>query len=180
MIALSQIVLSPWIQKATCLIGKSRKIGGNMFRHQINTLGVLMDYKIIDSILLKAGVTHDVIEDFEGGLELLREVDDPEKDEVIELVLEVTYDKNKEAKEEFLKRILVSGSDKAKILKAADRIDNMTQLTVECFTDESIRNYAKQTEDLILPGIKALNPDMHQELCDLIKSRRGFCGNRRN
>lgn len=95
MIALSQIVLSPWIQKAISLIGKSRKIGGNMFRHQINTLGVLIDYKIIDSPLLKAGVTRDVVEDFKGGLELLREVDDPEKDQVIELVPEVTHDKKK-------------------------------------------------------------------------------------
>ena len=33
-----------------------------MFRHQISTMGILLDYKIIDPVLLKAAVIHDLFE----------------------------------------------------------------------------------------------------------------------
>ena len=63
MLQLKGIYLAPYIQLATALVGKSRHAGGNMFRHQIDTLGILIDYGYIDCVLLKASVIHDLIED---------------------------------------------------------------------------------------------------------------------
>ena len=45
------------------LIGVKRRGGSNMFRHQISTMGILLDYKIVDPVLLKAAVIHDLFED---------------------------------------------------------------------------------------------------------------------
>jgi len=33
-----------------------------MFRHQVSTLAILLDYKIFDPVLLKASVIHDLFE----------------------------------------------------------------------------------------------------------------------
>ena len=63
MIRLRETRLAPYIQLATLLIGKSRFGGGNMFRHQLDTMAILVDYSYIDSILLKAAIVHDVLED---------------------------------------------------------------------------------------------------------------------
>lgn len=41
------------MQIATYLIGKEREGGGNMFRHQVDTMGILIDYGYTDSVLLK-------------------------------------------------------------------------------------------------------------------------------
>ena len=60
---LKNIVLAPYMQLATGLIGKARHAGGNMFRHQMDTLAILIDYGYIDSVLLKASVVHDTVED---------------------------------------------------------------------------------------------------------------------
>ena len=55
--ALRNLVLAPYIIKATALIAVDRKVGGNQFRHCFSTLGILLDYKFYDnSILLKSEV----------------------------------------------------------------------------------------------------------------------------
>src|SRR5678815_3891146 len=61
--ALTDMTLAPYIVKAMALIGVRRKGGSNMFRHQISTMGILIDYKIVDPVLLKASVIHDLFED---------------------------------------------------------------------------------------------------------------------
>jgi len=63
MLQLKGMHIAPYIQLATALIGKTREGGGNMFRHQIDTMATLIDYGYIDSVLLKASVVHDLIED---------------------------------------------------------------------------------------------------------------------
>ena len=60
MLQLKNIYLAPYMQLATELIGKARHAGGNMFRHQIDTMAILIDYGYIDSVLLKAACVHDV------------------------------------------------------------------------------------------------------------------------
>ena len=60
---LAHITLAPYIVKAMALIGVKRRGGSNMFRHQISTMGILLDYKILDPVLLKAAVIHDLFED---------------------------------------------------------------------------------------------------------------------
>lgn len=88
--ALNEIHLAPYMEVATALIGKKRHAGGNMFRHQIDTMGILVDYGYIDSILLKASLIHDVIEDIPGfdKNEILKI--EPDSSKVYDLVLEVT------------------------------------------------------------------------------------------
>ena len=66
MLQLKELSLAPYIQLATALIGKSRHAGGNMFRRQIDTLGILIDYGYIDDVILKASLIHDLIEDVAG------------------------------------------------------------------------------------------------------------------
>ena len=56
MLQLRDMVLAPYMQLATGLIGKARHAGGNMFRHQMDTLAILIDYGYIDSVLLKASI----------------------------------------------------------------------------------------------------------------------------
>lgn len=76
---LSQINIAPYIQLGTTLITKSRKSGGNMFRHQMDTYSVLIDYGYIDSVLLKASVIHDCIEDIpDFDSNLIKNCDDTE------------------------------------------------------------------------------------------------------
>src|SRR3979409_107231 len=61
--ALRSLTLAPYIVKAMALIGVTRRSGSNMFRHQLSTMAILFDYKIIDPVLLKASVIHDLFED---------------------------------------------------------------------------------------------------------------------
>ena len=61
--SLGRITLAPYIVKAMALIGVRRRGGSNMFRHQISTMAILLDYKILDPVILKAAVIHDLFED---------------------------------------------------------------------------------------------------------------------
>ena len=56
MMQLRDMSFAPYMQLATGLIGKARHAGGNMFRHQMDTLAILIDYGYIDSVLLKASI----------------------------------------------------------------------------------------------------------------------------
>lgn len=60
---LIRLIVAPYIQKATALIGKARKVGGNQFRHMMPTFTILIDYHYTDHVLLKAALIHDLFED---------------------------------------------------------------------------------------------------------------------
>ncbi|MDR0569017.1 MAG: hypothetical protein LBG87_07430, partial [Spirochaetaceae bacterium] len=145
MLRLNGTHLAPYIQLATALIGKVREGGGNMFRHQLDTMATLIDYGYVDSVLLKASIVHDLIEDVpEFNHNILLSVD-YESPAVYDLVLEVTRFPG-ETKPEFLTRILENGSRQAKILKVADRISNMIALGfviktafIDRYTEETVR-----------------------------------------
>ncbi|MFC2129843.1 hypothetical protein ACFLSQ_00255 [Bacteroidota bacterium] len=167
---LAELVLAPYFQKATALIGMKRKVGGNQFRHAIATFGILIDYHITDPIILKASVIHDLFEDIEGYNP--DEIGDIDEDgpEVVALVYEVT--KRDEPKDEYLQRILNEGSIKAKILKAADRISNLTDLNKDIFDIEFITHYLDETEKYVYPIAEQVNHNMAIEIKDLIERRR--------
>jgi (p)ppGpp synthase/HD superfamily hydrolase len=169
---LKNLVLAPYILKATALIGVQRKVGGNQFRHCFSTLGILLDYKFFnDSVLLKASLLHDLLEDLpETQVDEIRWIDN-EGNQVVELVLEVTRQKG-ETKILFLQRILNTGSRRALLLKCADRISNLTDLHRDTHTDESISDYLDQTEKYVVPMAEKVNADMVIELTDLIVRRR--------
>ena len=172
MLRLKGIHIAPYIQVATNLIGKSRSGGGNMFRHQLDTMGILIDYSHIDSMLLKAAVVHDVLEDIPDFNHNWLLSIDYESSQVYELVREVTRIPN-ETKEEFLTRIFESGSWHAKILKVADRISNMISLG---FVNdmEFVKRYTLETEKHIFPMAEMVNRYMLMELEYLVKSRRKY------
>jgi len=173
---LKKICLAPYIMMATGLIGVSRKAGGNQFRHQFATLGILIDYKFLDDpVLLKAAVLHDLVEDFDGiyRLDEIRMIDE-DGPAVVDLILEVSKSKD-ETKEIYLDRILNTGTHRAKKLKCADRISNLTDLHLDSHTSGKIEHYLDQTEIYILPMAREVSHDFEREMIDLIIKRRILC-----
>jgi len=172
MLHMSGMHLVPYIQIATYLIGKSREAGGNMFRHQLDTMAILIDYGYIDSVLLKASLVHDVLEDIpEFNHNTLLRIDS-EAHAVYNLVQEVTR-RSGESKVEFLTRIRETGSHSAKVLKVADRISNMISLG---FLNnlEFVERYINETEQQVIPIAAEVSQYMLIELRDLIISRRRY------
>jgi len=169
---LKNLVLAPYILKATALISVQRDVGGNQFRHSFSTLGILLDYKFYThSILLKASLLHDLLEDLpETQVDEIRWIDSDGTD-VVKLVLEVTRKKD-ETKEEYLRRLLEHGSDNAMLLKCADRISNLTDLHRGIQSEQKISDYLDQTERYVIPMAGKVNADMLIELTDLVAKRR--------
>lgn len=169
---LRALVLAPYIIKATALIGRARHVGGNQFRHAFATLGILLDYKYFEnSVLLKASLVHDLFEDIPTtNRSILNHIDSDGK-RVTKLVLEMTKREN-EPKATYLKRILETGSENAKILKSADRISNLTDINRTIFTDSKISQYLDETEEYVVPMAQQINKNMVIELNDLIRKRR--------
>jgi len=172
MMQMSGTHLAPYIQVATALIGKSREGGGNMFRHQLDTMAILIDYGYIDSVLLKASIVHDLLEDIPDFNHNNLLSIDFESHAVYDLVLEVSR-RHGETKPDFLTRIRESGSNNAKILKVADRISNMISLG---FVNDLVfvSRYINETEQYILPIAEQVSQYMLAELKHLLKSRRRY------
>jgi len=175
---LSGAHLAPYIQLATALIGKSREGGGNMFRHQLDTMAILIDYNYIDSVLLKASVIHDILEDIEDYNHNNIVNIDYEGHDVLNLVREVTRRDN-ESKPDYLIRIRETGSRNAKILKVADRISNMISLGY-VNNREFVSRYTDETETYIYPIASEINRNMLKELGHLVESRRKYLDEFRN
>jgi len=178
--SLRALTLAPYIVKAMALIGVKRLGGSNMFRHQLSTMAILLDYKFIDPILLKAAVIHDLFEDAAGMPGVTREEIerlDADGPAVYSLVMEVTQrtvDGVRESKAAYLSRVMQQGSDRARVLKVADRISNITALG---FVHDAgfVRKYVDETRTYILPHVERINANMFRELSDLLISReRGY------
>ncbi|HNV67087.1 MAG TPA: hypothetical protein PK005_08400 [Bacteroidales bacterium] len=171
---LKNLVLAPYILKATALISVQRAVGGNQFRHCFSTLGILLDYKFFtDTVLLKASLLHDLLEDLpETQVDEIRCIDS-DGTNVVQLVLEVTKRKD-ETKEQYLQRLLEYGSRDALLLKCADRISNITDLHRDIQSEQKISDYLDQTEKYVIPMAKRVNNDMFIELTDLVAKRRGI------
>ena len=172
MLRLKGTHLAPYMQLATGLIGKTRSGGGNMFRHQLDTMGILIDYGYIDSVLLKASIVHDLLEDIPDFNHNLLLSIDYESHQVYELVREVTRIQG-ETKAAFLTRILESGSHNAKTLKVADRISNMISLGF-VNSMEFVSRYTEETVQYIFPVAEMVDKSMLKELQSLTESRRKY------
>jgi GTP pyrophosphokinase len=174
--SLGNITMAPYIVKAMALIGVKRRAGSNMFRHQIGTMAILLDYKIIDPVLLKAAVIHDLFESAAGMPGVTREEIiriDSDGPAVYDLVMEVTIrtvDGVREPKAEYLLRVMQTGSTRAKVLKLADRISNITALGF-VHDPAFVKRYLRETRACILPHAAQVNPDMFRELSDLVENR---------
>jgi GTP pyrophosphokinase len=131
---------------------------------------------MIDPVLLKASVIHDLFENaatMPGVSEEAIVNIDADGPEVFALVMEVTIrvvDGVREDKADYLRRIMQRGSRRAQLLKLADRISNLTALG---FVHDAafISRYLEETRTCILPFAEAVNPDMFRELSDLVANR---------
>ena len=174
--ALAGITLAPYIVKAMALIGVRRRAGSNMFRHQMSTLGILIDYRLIDPVLLKAAVIHDLFEDAPDMPGVTRdEINriDADGPAVYALVMEVTRRVTNgvaEPKPDYLLRVMTQGSTRARRLKLADRISNLYALGF-VHDPAFVRRYVEETRACILPYAAEVNADMFRELSDLVASR---------
>ena len=181
--SLRNLTLAPYIVKAMALIGVRRWAGSNMFRHQISTMGILLDYKIVDPVLLKAAVIHDLFEDapnMPGVSEEAITRIDADGPEVYALVMEVTIRTAggvREPKAEYLQRIMRTGSARARVLKLADRISNLTALGY-VHDPDFVKRYLVETRAFILPYAESVNPNMFRELSDLLANREQMLGGR--
>ena len=174
--ALRSLTLAPYIVKAMALIGVRRRSGSNMFRHQLSTMAILLDYKIVDPVLLKASVIHDLFENaanMPGVTEAEISRIDADGPAVYALVMEVTIrivNGVREAKSDYLLRIMLHGSPRAKLLKLADRISNITALGY-VHDVEFVRRYLEETREYIVPYAEQIDANMFRELSDLTESR---------
>jgi (p)ppGpp synthase/HD superfamily hydrolase len=174
--SLRALTLAPYIVKAMALIGVKRRAGSNMFRHQLSTMAILLDYKIIDPVLLKAAVIHDLFEDAPGMPGVTREEIehiDADGPAVYALVMEVTIrtvEGVREPKSEYLTRVMQHASHRAQVLKLADRISNITALGY-VHDAAFVRKYLNETRAFVLPHAERINADMFRELSDLLTSR---------
>ncbi|MEZ5292375.1 MAG: HD domain-containing protein [Vicinamibacterales bacterium] len=174
--ALASITLAPYIVKATALIGVQRRSGSNMFRHQLSTMAILIDYKMIDPVLLKAAVIHDLFENastMPGVTEREIAALDADGPAVYALVQEVTIrtvDGVREPKADYLLRVMQTGTPRARALKLADRISNLTALG---FVHDMtfVRRYLDETKQWVMPFAAGVNADMTRELTDLVANR---------
>ncbi len=168
---LESLVLAPYIQKATALIGRSRRVGGNQFRHAMATLSILIDYHYTDPVMLKAAVIHDLFEDVpDTDPQSIRAID-ADGPAVVALVLELTR-RTRETKLEFLRRLRDEGSERARTVKVADRISNLIDLHETVFPRDFVERYLDETHEYVLPMAHALNRDMALEVEDLMARRR--------
>jgi (p)ppGpp synthase/HD superfamily hydrolase len=173
---LAQITLAPYIVRAMRLIEVPRLARSNMFRHQMSTLAILLDYKHTDPVLLKASVIHDLFEEAAGKPGVTREAIeciDADGPAVYALVQEVTIRAAggvEEPKAQYLRRVMEEGSGRAKVLKLADRISNLITLG---FVNELefVDRILRETRTHILPYSESVSADMHRELTDLVRSR---------
>jgi guanosine-3',5'-bis(diphosphate) 3'-pyrophosphohydrolase len=92
--------------------------------HPIALAQILTDVGITDAATLSAAILHDVIEDTETTIDELRAAFG---DEICDLVMEVTDDKNlpKDVRKSLQIEHAHLSSDKAKLVKLADKIANL-------------------------------------------------------
>jgi len=164
--ALAKMVTAPYMALATMAICRPRKVSGNQFRHMAATRDILIDYGHIDEVLHKAALVHDLLEDldeFDHHLIINCDRDGPE---VYKLVVEVTRT-HMETKVDFLKRIYETGSDKACLIKGADRIANLCDVMF-LMDNDFIKRLCDESEEYIIPITDRVCQDMGVEIRDLI------------
>lgn len=163
------INLWPYIELSRCLVKKERKGFGNMFRHQIETLSILIENGYDDPKMLKAALTHDLLEDgHKVGFNDFEKVKTIDEDgmEVYNLVQELSIriiNHTKEPKAVFLERIMNEGSQRAKIIKLADRLSNINALLAT--RDLTfIKRYLNETKKHIMPYAGKIDKNIAAEL----------------
>jgi (p)ppGpp synthase/HD superfamily hydrolase len=92
----------------------------------------------------------------------------------MEVTRRIDENGQEEPKSEYLRRVMEFGSNRAKILKLADRISNLISLGY-VHNRDFVQRTLSETREHILPYAKAVNLDMDRELRDLIANREKQC-----
>jgi GTP pyrophosphokinase len=164
----------PYIELARHLLKKQRRGIGNMFRHQVETFSILLEFGHESPVLLKASLIHDLFEDgHKIGFTDFERIRTTDKDgrAVYDLVKEMSIRVEngvEEPKPVFLKRIMESGSNQARLLKLADRLSNINGLFA---TNDNlfIKKYIDETRDYIMPHAYEIDERIAGELENNIK-----------
>jgi guanosine-3',5'-bis(diphosphate) 3'-pyrophosphohydrolase len=109
--------------------------------------------------LMMAALFHDIVEDTNTSIEAIK---NKFGKKVASIVDELTIPKSKN-KEDFLKN-LKHASKEAKLIKLADRIDNLMDLSIDSWSKEKKRSYAEQAR-IILKSCG----DAHVELASILQ-----------
>jgi (p)ppGpp synthase/HD superfamily hydrolase len=166
--------LWPYFELSRHLIKKERKGFGNMFRHQVETFAILIEFGYDDPVLLKASLIHDLFEDghqvgFTAFDTVLTTDEDGKK--VYDLVQELSIriiNNEEEPKATFLERIMRKGSQRARLLKLADRLANINTLLATRDTD-FINRYLIETKNHIMPYADRIEKNIAKELKESLK-----------
>jgi (p)ppGpp synthase/HD superfamily hydrolase len=170
---LDGFALAPYIKMARSLISKKRSLGRNAFTHAIGTMAIAIDYKYNNSLILKGALCHDYLEDAEWAKESDIAYADRDGFEVLEIVRELTYYKDKELKKDYLLRLRHARFE-SKVIKLCDRLDNLYTLLPGAISTIKITRIIKETEEYILPIAEEISPDFVKEINDLLESRRKY------
>jgi (p)ppGpp synthase/HD superfamily hydrolase len=163
------INLWPYLDLSRLLIKKERRGFGNMFRHQMETFAILVEFGYSDPVLLKAALIHDLFEDGpKVGFTAFHTVITTDEDgqDVYDLVQELSIrieNDTKEPREQFLERIMQEGSTRARLLKLADRLSNINSL-MAVRDIRFIYRYTEETKAHILPYADEIDKNIANEL----------------
>ena len=134
------------------------------YLHPMRVLELVTQYEPDDIFLQVAAVLHDIIEDTDKTKYNIRELFG---DEVMNLVVELTSDKdkcNRVGKAKYLSDKMNNMTDRALLTKLCDRLDNVSDFDI---ADKEWRNkYSEQTET-ILASLHPLN-EKQQKVADRI------------
>jgi len=172
-------IVWPYIELARHLIKIERKGFGNMFRHQVETFAILIEFGYDDPVLLKASLIHDLMEDGpQAGFTDFNSIIamDHNGQDVFDLVQELTRrmtGDQEEPKAVFLERIMQTGTRHARLLKLADRLSNINSLFATN-DKEFIKRYCRETRDHIMPYAEKIDKKIASELEKSLDKLEGF------
>jgi (p)ppGpp synthase/HD superfamily hydrolase len=172
-------IVWPYIELARHLVKIERKGFGNMFRHQVETFAILIEFGYVAPVLIKASLIHDLIEDGpQAGFTDFERIAATDHDgpEVYKLVEELTRrikGGREEPKAVFLERIMQTGTSHARLLKLADRLSNVNSL-FSTNNKEFIKRYCQETQYHIMSHAAKIDEKMAGELERSLKKLEGF------
>ena len=176
--------------------GQKRNSGEEYITHTDQTVRILVDLKLYDSISIAAALIHDVIEDTPTAKEQLSTTFGPEIAELVDGVsklAKINFRSHREAQaENFRKMMLAMTRDiRVILIKLADRLHNMRTLGV--MRPAKARRIARETIEIFAPianrlginsmrieledlGMAAYHPWRHRVLSTVLNTMRGIAG----
>lgn len=154
-------------------MGQTRSGGEPYITHPVRVANYIKQYKKSHQLdaLISAAYLHDTVEDTDTTHEDLQKMFGGL---IASLVKELTSDKeeiNKVGKAEYLSQKMVAMSNWALVIKLADRLDNVQDITT-AKTPEWRQRYKKETEDVLsrLEKERVLS-GTHNKLISLIRKK---------